>query len=103
MSVSRDDVLHVARLARLRLTEEELTQFTGQLNSILLHVIELQELGEIDAEALASTAEWPAPLRDDQPGADPLKVAPAAFAPGWQDGFFTVPRLAAMEAATTHE
>lgn len=97
MSVSREDVQHVARLARLPLSEDELDRFTSQLNSILMHVVELQELGDIDADALASTVEWPAPLRDDVPGADPLRAPPAAFAPGWRDGFFTVPRLAAMD------
>lgn len=98
MSVTREDVLHVARLARLQLTEEELTQFTGQLNSILLHALELQELGEIGADALASAAEWPAPLRADDLGADMLKHTPDAFAPGWEAGFFSVPRLAAMDS-----
>jgi len=97
MSVSREDVLHVARLARLRLSEEELARYTDQLNAVLQHFETLQEPGDLDAEALTSPVEWPAPLRSDKLGADPLKAPPSAFAPGWAEGFFTVPRLAAME------
>ncbi|MDQ3433563.1 MAG: aspartyl/glutamyl-tRNA amidotransferase subunit C, partial [Actinomycetota bacterium] len=42
--IDRDQVLHVARLARLRLTEEEVERMTGELSSILDHIEKIAEL-----------------------------------------------------------
>ena len=44
MAISRDEVVHVARLARLALTEEELDRFAGQLDAILEAVGKVAEL-----------------------------------------------------------
>ena len=44
MAISRDEVVHVARLARLALTEEELDRFAGQLDAILQAVGKVSEL-----------------------------------------------------------
>ncbi|HOS44771.1 MAG TPA: Asp-tRNA(Asn)/Glu-tRNA(Gln) amidotransferase subunit GatC [Armatimonadota bacterium] len=51
MRLSRDEIAHVALLSRLKLTEEEMAQFTGQLNAILDHFAALTEAdtGDIDA------------------------------------------------------
>ena len=43
-SISRDDVAHVARLARLELTDEELDTFTGQLAAVLEHAADVEAL-----------------------------------------------------------
>ena len=48
MSISRDDVLHVARLARLELTEAEVERFQEQLSAILDAVSKVQELDLTD-------------------------------------------------------
>lgn len=98
MSVSRTDVLHVAQLARLRLSEDEVSLFTEQLNGILAHVAELQAVDTSAVEAVVGAAEWPAPLRDDQPGADPLAVPATQLSPQQEAGFFSVPRLAALDS-----
>jgi aspartyl-tRNA(Asn)/glutamyl-tRNA(Gln) amidotransferase subunit C len=100
VAVSREDVLHVARLARLRLHESEIELFTHQLNDILAH---MEELAEVEAEsagagALVVEAEAGAPLRADEPGADALLLAPSEIAVSWVEGFFTVPRLPALDA-----
>ena len=44
MSITREEVLHVARLARLELTEEEVERFAGQLSAILDAVSKVSEL-----------------------------------------------------------
>jgi aspartyl-tRNA(Asn)/glutamyl-tRNA(Gln) amidotransferase subunit C len=49
-AISRDDVLHVARLARLALSEEEIERFGGQLNAILEAVGKVSELDLGDVE-----------------------------------------------------
>src|SRR5690606_21117263 len=87
-----------AVLARLALSEEELDALTRDLGSILEH---MRVLGTVDTESLppmGGVSEHPAPFREDRTGADPLQNEIAVFAPGWTDRFFTVPRLAALDA-----
>ncbi len=96
MPVTRADVLHVAALARLRLTAEEAERLTSQLNDILGHVTELAAADTAGVEPEPATT-WPAPLRGDAAPPDPLALPPAQLAPAWQEGFFTVPKLSAMD------
>jgi aspartyl-tRNA(Asn)/glutamyl-tRNA(Gln) amidotransferase subunit C len=98
MPVTSADVLHVAALARLRLSAAEVEKLTAQLNDILAHVTELAEAGTGGIEPEPATT-WPARLRADDQPADTLALPPAELAPAWAAGFFTVPRLSAMEAA----
>jgi aspartyl/glutamyl-tRNA(Asn/Gln) amidotransferase C subunit len=95
MSVSADDVLRIAALARLRPAPDTVARLTRELNSILRHAAELAEADTSAADAIAA-ADWAAPLRPDRPGPDPLHLPLADLAPGWAEGFFTVPRLAAL-------
>jgi aspartyl-tRNA(Asn)/glutamyl-tRNA(Gln) amidotransferase subunit C len=53
MAISRDEVLHVARLARLELAEDELERFADQLNAILEAV---GKVGQLDLEGVEPTA-----------------------------------------------
>ena len=53
-AISRDEVAHLARLSRLDLTEAELDQFAGQLDSILSHVRAVAEVAADDVPATAS-------------------------------------------------
>jgi aspartyl-tRNA(Asn)/glutamyl-tRNA(Gln) amidotransferase subunit C len=53
MAISRDEVLHVARLARLELAEDELERFAEQLSAILEAV---GKVGELDLEGVEPTA-----------------------------------------------
>lgn len=98
MAVTREDVIHVAGLARLRLTEEEIERFAVQLSGILQHMEELKELNVSGVEPVGGAAEWQAPLRSEDAGPDGLGRELRELAPAWQDGFFTVPRLAALDA-----
>ena len=51
--IDRDQVLHVARLARLRLTDEEVERMTGELSSILDHI---EKIGELELDDVAPTS-----------------------------------------------
>jgi aspartyl-tRNA(Asn)/glutamyl-tRNA(Gln) amidotransferase subunit C len=97
MAVTRADVIHVAALARLHLDEDEVVRLTQDLNSILAHMSALGSADGSGIEGVSSAAEWPAPLRDDVPGSDPLAIPPAYLSTFWQSGFFTVPTLPAHD------
>ena len=91
MAISRDEVVHVARLARLALTEEELDRFAGQLDAILEAVGKVSELDLSGVEAtlhpLALSNVW----AEDEP-APALPVEDAlANAPDREDDLFRVP------------
>ena len=51
--IDREQVLHVARLARLRLTDEEVERMTGELSSVLDHI---EKIGELELEDVAPTS-----------------------------------------------
>jgi aspartyl-tRNA(Asn)/glutamyl-tRNA(Gln) amidotransferase subunit C len=97
MSIGRDQVLHVAKLAELAVRDEELDRLVGQLNRIVDYVAQLDEVtgGEADAVFLPGPAQ--VTLREDEPGSVPLARPPADFAPEFAGGFFLVPRHEAME------
>jgi aspartyl-tRNA(Asn)/glutamyl-tRNA(Gln) amidotransferase subunit C len=103
MAVSREDVIQIAELARLRLTAEEIDQFLEQLNAILAHAEELKELDTDALGTVTGVAEGAAPRRSDELGPDLMHLPLAAFTQGWEGGFFTVPRLAALDSAELEE
>jgi aspartyl-tRNA(Asn)/glutamyl-tRNA(Gln) amidotransferase subunit C len=88
MELTRDDVAKVAMLARLRLSPTELETFTGQLNSIVDFVAQLQELDTKDVEPLSHGIEIRNVFRDDVvgpslPREDALANAPKRNAEGF--------------------
>jgi aspartyl-tRNA(Asn)/glutamyl-tRNA(Gln) amidotransferase subunit C len=92
MSVSPDDVRHVARLARVGLDDDHIPTLVQELNGILGHMDVLQQ---VDISRVPHTPpDTAAPLRDDAKPADALQRSRASFAPAMRDGFFLVPRLA---------
>jgi aspartyl-tRNA(Asn)/glutamyl-tRNA(Gln) amidotransferase subunit C len=91
--ISRDDVAHLARLARLTLTDGELDSFAGQLDAILAHVSRIQA---VDVTGVAATDNPLEELNVTRPDV----VAPCltqeqalAAAPNAVDGRFAVPRI----------
>jgi aspartyl-tRNA(Asn)/glutamyl-tRNA(Gln) amidotransferase subunit C len=97
MSIGRDDVLHVARLAELAVKEADLDRMAGQLNRIVDFVAQLDQLpGDATAAPFLPGPERVV-LREDVPGSVPLARPPAEFAPEFAEGFFLVPRHEAME------
>jgi aspartyl-tRNA(Asn)/glutamyl-tRNA(Gln) amidotransferase subunit C len=91
MAISRDEVLHVARLARLELSEEELDRFAEQLSAILEAVGKVAELDLSDVEPTAHPLDLSNVWAEDEPR-PPLPVEDAlANAPDREDDFFRVP------------
>jgi aspartyl-tRNA(Asn)/glutamyl-tRNA(Gln) amidotransferase subunit C len=91
--ITRADVEHVAALARLALTDEEIGRFTEQLGVILEHAARVEAL---DTEGVAPTAH-PLPLlnvlRADEPRHCLDRDEVLAEAPAAEDGRFRVPRI----------
>lgn len=92
-AISRDEVAHLARLSRLALSEDELDQFAGQLDSILSHVRTISEVAAADVPATASPDPVTNVTRPDvvRPGLTPgqaLSGAPAA-----EEQRFLVPQI----------
>ena len=66
--LSRDQVLHVARLARLELTEEEVERFAGELSKVLDHIGKIGELGDLaDVPPTSHVVAVENALRADEP------------------------------------
>jgi aspartyl-tRNA(Asn)/glutamyl-tRNA(Gln) amidotransferase subunit C len=89
--ITRDDVVHVATLARLELSEDELELFTGQLAAVLAHA---DDLASLDTEGVPPTAH-PLPLvnvlLDDVPRPHLDRAEVLAAAPAVEDDRFRVP------------
>jgi aspartyl-tRNA(Asn)/glutamyl-tRNA(Gln) amidotransferase subunit C len=66
MSLSLQEVEHIARLARLELTEAEKNRYRGQLSAILDHVAQLQKLDTTSIQPMAGVFSFENPLRVDQ-------------------------------------
>lgn len=98
MAVSADDVRQIAVLARLRPDPEAIERLTEELNRILDHIRVLERLDLPDADEPGSAAEGAIRFRDpDLPPDALLGGAPSTAAPHWEDGFFVVPRLPALD------
>jgi aspartyl-tRNA(Asn)/glutamyl-tRNA(Gln) amidotransferase subunit C len=95
--LSRDDVAHVARLARLSLSDDELDTFTGQLAAVLDHAADVEAL---DVAGVEPTAH-PYPLvnvwRNDAVGPTLDRDEVLAQAPKAVDGRFGVPAILGEE------
>jgi aspartyl-tRNA(Asn)/glutamyl-tRNA(Gln) amidotransferase subunit C len=89
--VSRDEVLHVARLARLALSEEEIEPMARELSAVLDHVA---TIGELDLDGVAPTShviEVTGRLRPDEPRPSWPREKILAAAPDANDDGFLVP------------
>jgi len=91
--ISPDDVAHVARLARLDLTDEELVRFTGQLGAVLEHAADIAALDIADVPPTAHPLPLTNVLRPDEPQASLDRDEVLAQAPATEDGRFRVPRI----------
>jgi aspartyl-tRNA(Asn)/glutamyl-tRNA(Gln) amidotransferase subunit C len=91
VAISRDEVLHVARLARLALSDEEVDRLAAQLNAILEAVGKVGELDLADVEPTAHPLDLVNMWADDEPQ-ESLSVDDAlSNAPDREAGFFRVP------------
>ena len=92
MSLSRDQVLHVARLARLELTEDEVGRFGTELSKVLDHIETIGELGAMDdVEPTSHVVAVENALRADEPAPSLPRDVALASAPDAAMGGFRVP------------
>ena len=91
--IERKDVEHVARLARLALTDAELERMRAQLNGILTYIEKLNELDTRDVEPTAHAVPLVNVMRDDEPGPCLSREDALANAPDRAGEFFRVPRI----------
>ncbi len=92
-NISRKEVEHVARLARLDLTNHEKTLFGDQLSQILTFVEQLQAVSTEGVPPTASVAEQESCLREDVPREGLSQDQALANAPEERQGFFVVPKI----------
>ncbi|MCR3922100.1 MAG: Asp-tRNA(Asn)/Glu-tRNA(Gln) amidotransferase subunit GatC [Firmicutes bacterium] len=93
MTITRNEVDHVARLARLEMTEEEMVQATGELNKILQYIDKLNKLDTTDVLPTAHVLPLQNVLREDKIQACLTRQDALANAPEEEDGMFRVPRV----------
>jgi aspartyl-tRNA(Asn)/glutamyl-tRNA(Gln) amidotransferase subunit C len=95
MSISEQDVRHVASLARLEVADERISTLVSEMNRILDYVGMLQR---VEMQPLLDDTTVPdvttSSLRADIPGSVKLERTISEFAPAERDGFLLVPRLA---------
>ena len=91
--ITRADVAHVARLARLELTDEELDLFTGQLAQVLDHAADVASLDLTGVGPTAHAMAVTNVLRPDEPHACLDRDEVLGQAPAVEDHRFRVPRI----------
>jgi aspartyl-tRNA(Asn)/glutamyl-tRNA(Gln) amidotransferase subunit C len=93
MSVDQATVRRVARLARLKVKDEELPRLAGELNAILGWIEQLNEVDVANVEPLTSVVNVKMKMRKDvvTDGHYPAKIT--ANAPAQEDAFFMVPKV----------
>jgi aspartyl-tRNA(Asn)/glutamyl-tRNA(Gln) amidotransferase subunit C len=89
--IDREQVLHVARLARLKLNDEEIERMAGELTGILEHVDRISELDLDDVEPTTHVIALENVLRPDQPRPSWSRDEVLERAPDPASGAFRVP------------
>jgi aspartyl-tRNA(Asn)/glutamyl-tRNA(Gln) amidotransferase subunit C len=93
MSVDIDKVRHIARLARIAMSEEELARLEPELNNILGWIEQLSEVDTDGVEPLTAVIDQKLRLRDDAITDGNCREKVLANAPDAQHGFFAVPKV----------
>ena len=90
--LTRDQVLHVARLARLELTDDEVERFSGELSKVLDHIELISELGDLaDVPPTSHVIDVENALRADEPRPSIPVDSALESAPDAAEGGFRVP------------
>ena len=92
-TISRDEVAHLARLARLAVTEEELDLFAGQLDVILTSVARVSEVAAADIPPTSHAVPLTNVFRQDVPHPGLTQCQALSGAPAAEYGRFRVPRI----------
>ena len=103
MSVSRQEVERIARLAELHVDEAALPALTEQMSRILEYVSQIAAVPGTEAVQPFTPGPVALRFRVDEVRAVPLALTPAQIAPAFRDGFFLVPRLGAFDTGAAGE
>ena len=87
------DVEHVAKLARLELTEDEKELYTKQLGDVLKYVDQMNEVDTSNVKPMAQVIDFVNVMREDIPLSEQTKEELMANAPEEENGFFKVPKI----------
>lgn len=93
MSVNTDQVRHIARLARIQMSDAEIEALVPELNNILGWVEQLAEVDTQGIEPLTAVVDNKLRLRDDAVTDGNCRDDVLANAPGAEHGFFAVPKV----------
>ncbi|HEY6716377.1 MAG TPA: Asp-tRNA(Asn)/Glu-tRNA(Gln) amidotransferase subunit GatC [Reyranella sp.] len=103
MSLDKDTVARIARLARLKVADEELAPLAGELSGIFAWIEQLNEVDTTNVEPLSSVSDVTLPMRADKVTDGGIAAKILANAPGGAvyidpadknaGGFFTVPKV----------
>jgi aspartyl-tRNA(Asn)/glutamyl-tRNA(Gln) amidotransferase subunit C len=93
VSISREDVLHVAALARLEIPEEDVERVRSELGAILEAVGKVSELDLSDVEPTSHPLDLVNQWAEDEPGPSLPREDALANAPDPEDGSFRVPAV----------
>ena len=91
--IDETQVRRVAKLARLELDDQEVSQFSGQLSAIVEYIEKLNELDTDNVEPLAHCLPVHNVLREDIPGQSLSNDQALANAPAREDEYFKVPKI----------
>jgi len=97
LSLTRDEVAHLARLARLAVTDEELDLFAGQLDVILGAVARIGEVAAADIRPTSHAVPLENVFRADEVRPSLPRTAVLAGAPAVEDDRFRVPQILGEE------
>jgi aspartyl-tRNA(Asn)/glutamyl-tRNA(Gln) amidotransferase subunit C len=100
VAVTREDVLHIAELARLGVDTARADELTKELSAILSHMEVLSQVDTSSVPPAVGIGAAGTPLRPDVGAPALMSETLASLAPAMRDGFFIVPRLASHEDST---
>ena len=97
MNVTHDEVLRIARLAEIDVSEEALPLLAEQMSRILEYVAQIDAVPASDAVKPFVPGPDALRFRADEVKPSPLAFGPAELAPAFKEGFFLVPKLGQFE------
>lgn len=93
MALTPDETRKVARLARMRLSDDEVTHYTEELNGILHWIDQLQEVNTDGVAQMTSVANITLPMRKDEVSEGAIQPEILKNAPSAEYGCFAVPKV----------
>ena len=96
-NISRDEIAHLAKLARMNVTEEELDLFVGRLDQVLNEVAKVSEVASDDSPPMTHAVALTNAFRDDEVRPGLSQEEALSGAPAVEDGRFRVPRILGEE------